>query len=481
MLRRLLDSPRSRSLSRSLLVVPLLGVMLSAAAFPAWSSAATEAPGQRLPEGVSDSPLLNSRFLLFGNHTLRRQTLRWAMHNRETQMVAAIIHAMRFLDEDDREYAARALRKITGARIEPDWFKWMQWQQAHPEIQPFEGFDLFLAGLLGGLDENYKTFIYPGVAHRIRLEEIAWGGVPARDGIPPLDHPKMLLADEAPYMRDTERVFGIEINGDARAYPHRFMDWHEMLNDTIGGQPVSLAYCTLCASGILFDTRREDSEAFTFGSSGLLYRSNKLMFDYASNSLWNQFTGEPVVGTLARSGIALPVLPVVTTSWEKWREAHPATTVVAMGTGFQRDYRPGKAYGHYFGTADLMFPTLTGERALRQKEQVFGLRMAGAHKAWPLKRFRGGVVLNDIAGTVPIVLIGNAKTRDVRAYRREAHEFEFVSRDDLTSVQTQEGVWRVSESELVGPNNQRLPRLPGHLAFWFAWHNYFGAQTLAEE
>ena len=136
---------------------------------------------------------------------------------------------------------------------------------------------------------------------RIRLEEVVWGGVQF-DGIPSLDNATMINADKADYLLDTDLVFGIEINGDARAYPLRIMGWHEMANDVIGGVPVALAYCTLCGSGILYETLLEGSDdPLVFGSSGLLYRSNKLMFDRTTNSLWNQFSGEPVVCLLYTS------------------------------------------------------------------------------------------------------------------------------------------------------------------------------------
>ena len=100
-----------------------------------------------------------------------------------------------------------------------------------------------------------------------------------------------------------------------------------MFNDVIGGVPVSLAYCTLCGSGILYKTKREKNKPpFIFGSSGFLYRSNKLMYDQETHTLWNQFSGKPVVGPLVNSDTTLEVLPVVTTSWKEWKTQHPNTT-----------------------------------------------------------------------------------------------------------------------------------------------------------
>src|SRR6185369_7988742 len=131
----------------------------------------------------------------------------------------------------------------------------------------------------------------------------------------------------------SERVFGVSVKGEARAYPLRILDWHEMVNDVVGGEPVTLSYCTLCGSGVLYATRGADGSARTFGTSGLLYRSNKLMVDRQTRTLWSNLTGEAVLGPLAAGpgGPArLALLPVVVTTWQEWRARHPATTVLAL-------------------------------------------------------------------------------------------------------------------------------------------------------
>ena len=447
-----------------------------------------------LPEGISNSPLLNSRFLLFGSKVRRSQALRWVKRRDNTDMVAPLIYSLRYLPPHLRGEVVTTLRKLTGTNIGDNWFKWMQWQQARPEIKPFPEFDVYLSALFGSLDEDFKDFIYPGMKHTIRLEEIVWGGVQARDGIPPIDYPKFIDADKADYLGDDEFVFGVNINGDIRAYPYRIMDWHEMLNDKVGGEPVSLAYCTLCGSGILFHTKHPEQEDahIEFGSSGLLYQSNKLMFDRDTNSLWNQFTGEPVVGVLGTPELAqqytLSTLPLVTTTWGEWRTQYPKSQVLDPNTGFERDYRPGQPYGKYFKSPTLMFPTLTNDRQLNQKEQVFGLRLSGANRAWPLKDFKGGSVINDKIGVLNVVLIGDAKTRSVRAYRRDHHNFTKIpnnttsrQKPKLNVILSNDHKWQVYETHLAGPNGEKLTRLPGHLAYWFAWHNYLGGDTLSKQ
>lgn len=185
---------------------------------------------------------------------------------------------IRWLPDEDTEIVAR-LETLTGAHPGPGWFDWVVWRQAHPEIAAYPGYAVFLADLLAGIDPKVRRFIRADVPHEIRLEEIVWGGVTV-DGIPALDNPAMIRADTPGYLNADDPVFGMEINGDARAYPLRIVNWHEMVNDIVGGVPVSLAYCTLCGAGIPFDDRVAGRGGyFTFGSSGLLYRSNKLMYD----------------------------------------------------------------------------------------------------------------------------------------------------------------------------------------------------------
>ena len=374
----------------------------------------------------------------------------------------------------------RTLEALTGAQPGDQWHEWVLWQEAHPEIEPFEGFDAFKADVMALIDPDFRLFLRRGVKHDIRLEEIVWGGV-VKDGIPALTNPTLITPAAAGYLRDDELVFGIQINGDARAYPFRILDWHEMFNDVIGGVPVALAYCTLCGSGILYETQLPGrAEPLIFGSSGFLYRSNKLMYDRRTNSLWNQFTGRPVVGPLTGSGIDLKVRPVTITSWKNWLKRHPDTTVLSLDTGYDRDYRPGRPYGAYFASPELMFPALVADAQLKPKDYVFALRVGGHDKAWPLDAFDGGKVINDAVGDLDVVLIGDSASRTVRAYDARGRDFS-ASGDDLISIVADGQTWRVEEEALIGPTGDRLPRLPGHIAYWFAWSGFKGGAPLSHQ
>jgi hypothetical protein len=316
-----------------------------------------------------------------------------------------------------------------------------------------------------------------------------WGGVVV-DGIPALDNPVMIPADEAHYLFPEEPIFGISIHGDARAYPLRILDWHEMANDVVGGVPVSLAYCTLCGAAIAYDGRASNGVTYTFGSSGFLFRSNKLMYDRQTRTLWNQLTGEPVLGDLVDEDLQLDILPVVITSWEDWKTQHPDTIVVALETGFDRTYIPGAAYGDYFSAEGTMFPVWQRSHLLDDKDQVYALRVEGTPKAYPLEALLLEQVVNDTVGETNLVLVAQRDLitvdgqsmragsvtydagAEVRAYARD--DEIFTSGAQVDSLRDAEGrLWSVTEEALIGPDGQTLARLGGHQAYWFGWYAFF--------
>jgi len=385
---------------------------------------------------------------------------------------------MRWTGSDSR--VAKALSKLAGEEI-TDWHMAFAWQERHPEIIPHVTYRDIKLRFLGNTDPRFLTLFKAPFDERenmrIRLEEIVWGGA-LFDDIPSLDSAEMVAAEQADYLLEQDLVFGVEINGDVRAYPLRILGWHEMMNDVIGGVPVALAYCTLCGSGILFETQPDGyDEPFVFGSSGLLYRSNKLMFDRGTKSLWNQYTGAPVVGQLTDSGVQLKIRPITISSWKDWQKANPTTTVLSLNTGHIRNYDSGVVYREYFNSPDLMFPAaLNDESRIRRKDYVFGFRGLAASKAWPLEIFSESPVINDTVGAQPLVLIGDAETRTVRAYERERGETFKLSKDNTLS--TAESDWTSVEDFLVSADGkQKRARLPGHISYWFAWDNYFGVKS----
>ncbi len=209
--------------------------------------------------------------------------------------------------------------------------------------------------------------------------EILSGG-PPRDGIPAINQPKFETAVEATWLRESDRVLALVIEGQAKAYPIRILNWHEIVNDKVGSQHFVVSYCPLCGSGIVFAANIAGT-SLQFGVSGLLYNSDVLLYDRNSNSLWSQLMGKAVSGKL--KGTRLPQLVATHTSWKDWQEKHPDTLVLSRDTGYRRDYRKSP-YSGYERTKRLKFRVSNKAPAdYHPKERVIGLEMDGLFKAYP--------------------------------------------------------------------------------------------------
>ncbi|MEM8738203.1 MAG: DUF3179 domain-containing protein [Planctomycetota bacterium] len=369
--------------------------------------------------------------------------------------------------------------ELTGQDFRGDTDAAWHWVWAQP-YDPHPGYAAFKAQLYRVLDPRFEAYFddYTDHAH-IRLDEIRWGGV-RRDGIPPLDHPRHVAAGDrdARYLADTDVVFGVAFEGQARAYPKRILAWHEMVKDTFGtgDRPLSVngVYCTLCGSMIVYRTEHRGTH-HELGTSGFLYRSNKLMYDHATESMWSTLTGEPVVGPLVGQGIRLEPLHVVTTSWGQWKKRHPATTVLTLDTGHRRDYGEGVAYRSYFATDRLMFtvprPDAQAPSPLLNKAEVLALRFAGPDDS-PTAidtelLARAPVYLGTLGSTRYAVLTDPSGAN--RVYDIAGHTLETYD-GDRTVIDTDGHAWTLTEDALRSADGQTLlPRLPAHRAFWFGW------------
>lgn len=361
------------------------------------------------------------------------------------------------------------LERQTGQRFGDDLRAWRRWLWSRP-VRPHARYAEFKGELYARIDPRFRTFFRARVASTIRLDEIDWGGVPV-NGIPPLRSPRVESAADATWLRDGHIVFGVSINGEARAYPRRILAWHELALDSVGGVPLAIVYCTLCGTVIPYESTVA-GRPFTFGTSGLLYRSNKLMFDEETASLWSSMDGTPVVGPLVGRVPRLAIRPVVTTTWGDWRRAHPQTTVLSLQTGFTRDYGEGVAYRSYFSTDRTMFETPVADLRLRNKAEVVVLRPGVLAPDAPpvaiatetLRRRPVFPFMIDGRRLVVITSQGGAN----RVFSSGTHTFS-TGRDARTIVDERGLTWTVSDEALTGPDGERLPLVPTHRAFWFGW------------
>ncbi|MFN2432735.1 MAG: DUF3179 domain-containing protein [Gemmatimonadota bacterium] len=263
----------------------------------------------------------------------------------------------------------------------------------------------------------------------IPVDQIVPGG-PPRDGIPALSNPEFEAAASADWLDDRDRVLTLEANGVAKAYPIRILNWHEVVNDEVGGEPVLVSFCPLCGTGMAFDPRVR-GQRLTFGVSGLLYNSDVLMYDRETESLWTQIGRRAVTGPTR--GAELRQVPLLHTTWGRWRKEHPRALVLSRETGYDRDY-DSDPYAGYARDSRLMFPVASTDDRLQPKAMVFGITAGDAAKAYPF----------------------DALTRSASPVRDRVGEQDllvYFDRDSRTAFAT----------------DLRGRAVPGTVAYWFAW------------
>ncbi len=329
--------------------------------------------------------------------------------------------------------------------------------------------------------------------------EIISGGPPP-DGIPPIDAPEFVSVDEAhEWLDPREPVVWLSVDDDARAYPVQILMWHEIVNDTVGGVPVTVTYCPLCNTAVSF-VRVVDGEETTFGTSGRLYNSALVMYDRATESLWSHFNGRAIVG--ARTGEQLELISSPLVAWGDFADEHPDALVLDRErTGHARDYgrNPYTGYDDPDGQP-FLFRGDVDDRA-RAQQRVVGVEIGGESRAWTLEVVSGGDAraTNASLGGQAIVILwrsGQATAlgpdeisagRDVGSvavYRAEVDgrrlTFE-ADGEDFVDEQTGSR-WNLAGEAVEGPSSgERLEPVHHFDTFWFAWSAFQPDTELIEE
>lgn len=215
-------------------------------------------------------------------------------------------------------------------------------------------------------------------------------GGPPKDGIPSITSPEHVAPSEID-LADNQRVIGVSINGENVAYPLALLNWHECVNDVVGGIPIAVTYCPLCDSVAVID-RRIDDDVVEFGISGRLYNSNVLLYDRrrasGEESLWSQVQGRAIAGPMA--GTTLKTLPFELTLWDRWRDDHPDGLVTAFPDPPQRAYSENPYSSYFADPGNLMFPVEPLSDRLGVKERVLGLTIGEESVAVPLNNLAAG-------------------------------------------------------------------------------------------
>ena len=320
--------------------------------------------------------------------------------------------------------------------------------------------------------------------HSVPFSDIRGGG-PPRDGIPPIDDPKFTDINGGDgFLADKEPVVALEINGDARAYPLQILIWHEIVNDEVGDVPVAVTFCPLCNAAIVFD-RRLDGVLYDFGTSGNLRNSDLVMWGRQTESWWQQFTGEAIVGTL--TGKQLTFIPASIISWEDFRNANPLGKVLSRDTGF-----PDRSYGRnpYSGydRADNPPFLYSGELddRLQPKERVVAVTVGGVDLAFPFQVLEREKVVNyfvdgeDLAVFFKLGTLSALDRRDIEdskdvgatgVFDPHLGDMKLTFRAEGDSIVDKEtgSVWNILGEAVQGPlAGSTLTPIVHANHFWFA-------------
>jgi hypothetical protein len=331
-------------------------------------------------------------------------------------------------------------------------------------------------------DVVFDTFDGGSVPLAAATEEQVLG---LRDAIVPIDEPRYVEGSTiTSELRPDEPVLGyVAPGGGAHAYPHRILFLHEIVNDTLGGQPVLVSYCPLCNSGIVFDRRLPDGAELSFGNTSALYENDLVMYDHQTFSYWWQVPGRAIVGELM--GTELQPLPSTTTTWEQWRELYPDTRVLSLDQGFGFDYQPRSIDG-IAASVDAgqppfpVDPDVLDDDRLPSSAQVVGVEVGGEARAFPVTG-EPGAAHDTIGGQRVVVLLHPEGGAAFRPTASDGESLTFaVTPDGRGWVDEETGTrWDAAGRGVDGPlAGMQLEALPSRSTFWFAYVASFPTVTV---
>ncbi len=319
--------------------------------------------------------------------------------------------------------------------------------------------------------------------HSIEYHDLLSGG-PPRDGIPPIDQPKFIENQlAAQWLKPNDPVIALEINGDARAYPLQILTWHEIINDVVGEIAVTITFCPLCNSAIVFK-RNHQGITYDFGTSGLLRHSDLVMYDRQTESLWQQFTGEAIVGVM--TGEQLMMIPSGLIGFEQFQAAYPAGKILSKETGYSREYgrNPYPGYDDIRNNPFLFRDPL--DERLPAMARVVTVSDGKYHNAYPVELLEKLGVIHHQLGNQAVVIFHQDGVSSALDTTRIANGDDvgatgvfvpLVGKQELTFIKERGFVdeqtgshWNIVGQAILGPlKGKQLERLVHADQFWFSW------------
>jgi hypothetical protein len=310
----------------------------------------------------------------------------------------------------------------------------------------------------------------------IPFAEVRDGG-PGKDGIPAIDNPRFISVSQVDFLNDNDLVLGFADGNEVRAYPHKILDWHEIVNDDTPSHSIGVIYCPLTGTGIGWDRMFGDNKT-TFGVSGLLYNSNIIPYDRATDSNWSQLLLKSVNGDL--KGTQPVVYNLVETTWKTWKTMYPNSKVLSLNTGYNRNYG-NYPYGLYKTNGTLLFPISNSDSRVSLKERVLAVIDNEKAKAFRFSQLDTNENLIStsfnnknlvIAGSksANLMVAFNTKLADgtVLEFQKTNSPLPALLDDDAGNT------WDVFGRAIAGPREgQKLFPVPQMMGYWFSFAAFY--------
>jgi len=331
---------------------------------------------------------------------------------------------------------------------------------------------LLLISCSDNSDNGVSDPIDPNASWLIPQSEVFDGG-PGKDGIPSIDNPQFTNVPSVDFMDDDELIVTILQGTVSRAYPHKILDWHEIVNDEMGNALIALNYCPLTGTGMAWD-RQIDGQETTFGVSGLLYNSNIIPYDRSSDSNWSQMENLCVNGE--RKGATPEYYTTVEMPYGLFKELYPDGWVMNLETGFERNYAT-YPYGSYRTNSQLIFPVNNSDDRFSLKKRVLGVITDSETKAYTFESFSGDAiqVVEDMVGLEEIVVVGSEGLNFMTAFNRtfNGNTLSFTPLQNqypAVMIDNEGTSWDALGVGIEGPNRGlRLTPPINYIGYWFAW------------
>ena len=286
------------------------------------------------------------------------------------------------------------------------------------------------------------------------------------DKIPPIHEPVYESAENAVWLSDKDSIIGYASGDNAWAYPIKILNFHEIVNDTLNGEPLLISYCPLCYSGVIFSRTLGDRE-LTFGNTSALYESDMVMIDYETGSYWWQIAGRAILGELTDQ--TMTVLPSQMTTWGEWKTLYPDTVILSRDTGYERPYETN-SFASYEGALDagqFSFPVSEAGKDTRLPASARVLTLASSDGAlgYPLIGKRD-VISDEIDGRQIIIFV-DGELETGAGFYADSHQFEVVDGRFFDKASGSE--WNMAGSAIAGELvGEQLTALPSKVSYWFA-------------